>query len=53
MSLIAIHADVTRWHWLRSSQFDLTFILGLPVLGIATGFHRHVAAGVVRPDPDR
>ena len=37
MSSIAIHADVTRWQWLRSSQFDLTFILGLPALGIATG----------------
>ena len=37
MTSIAIHADVTRWRWLRSPQFDLTFILGLPLLGIVTG----------------
>lgn len=38
MVSIAIHAEAKRWHWLRSAQFDLSFIWGIAALGIVTGF---------------
>jgi hypothetical protein len=31
-------ANLADWHWLRSRQFDLTFILGIPLLSLFTGF---------------
>jgi hypothetical protein len=37
MASIAIHAESKRWHWLRSAQFDLSFVLGIAALGIVTG----------------
>jgi hypothetical protein len=34
----AIYAETKQWHWLRSPQFDLSFIIGIAALGIVTGF---------------
>ena len=31
-------ANLADWHWLRSRHFDLTFILGIPLLSLFTGF---------------
>jgi hypothetical protein len=34
---VASDARPLRWNWLRSAQFDLSLIVGLPALGIGTG----------------
>ena len=38
MSITAPAAALPQFHWLRSTQFDLFFVLGTAALGILTGF---------------
>lgn len=38
MTDTTISISRTRWAWLRSPQFDLSFVLGLPTLAFLTGF---------------
>ena len=37
MSSITFEADTTRWYWLRDSRFDLSFIVGILGVSVATG----------------
>ena len=37
MSSITLGSDVTHWHWLRGPRFDLSFILGILGISVATG----------------
>ena len=46
MTAVSIPAHELKWRWLRSPQFDLCFIVGLPALGILTG-----CAAVANPPP--
>jgi len=37
LSSITLGSDVTHWHWLRGPRFDLSFILGILGISVATG----------------
>jgi hypothetical protein len=37
LSSITLGSNVTHWHWLRGPRFDLSFILGILGISVATG----------------